>query len=65
LGDARARRQRYLRTESAGLPVPRGVMEIHDAGLRQRASRERVPSDRDLAVKTGYELATVRPPYAA
>jgi methylaspartate mutase epsilon subunit len=48
----------YLRIlEPAGLPLPRDVMEVHEAGLRERAARERVPFDRDLAVKSVYEIA--------
>jgi methylaspartate mutase epsilon subunit len=48
----------YLRIlDPAGLPLPRDVMEIHEAGLRERAARERVPFDRDLAVKSVYEIA--------
>src|SRR5690349_4045600 len=48
----------YLRIlEPAGLPLPRDVMEVHEAGLRGRAAKERVPFDRDLAVKSVYEIA--------
>src|SRR5690348_2078781 len=48
----------YLRIlEPAGLPLPRDVMEVHEAGLRERAAKERVPFDRDLAVKSVYEIA--------
>jgi methylaspartate mutase epsilon subunit len=48
----------YLRIlEPAGLPLPRDVMQVHEAGLRERAARERVPFDRDLAVKSVYEIA--------
>jgi methylaspartate mutase epsilon subunit len=48
----------YLRIlDPAGLPLPRDVMEVHEAGLRERAARDRVPFDRDLAVKSVYEIA--------
>jgi methylaspartate mutase epsilon subunit len=48
----------YLRILDAGdLPLPRDVMEIHEAGLRERAAKERVPFDRDLAVKSVYEIS--------
>ena len=39
------------------LPLPRDVMEVHEAGLRERAAREGVPCDRDLAVRSVYEIA--------
>ena len=48
----------YLRIfDPAGLPLPRDVMQVHEAGLRARAARDRVAYDRDLAVKSVYELA--------
>jgi methylaspartate mutase epsilon subunit len=48
----------YLRIfDPAGLPLPRDVMEVHEAGLRERAAREGVPCDRDLAVRSVYEIA--------
>jgi len=48
----------YLRIlDPAGLPLPADVMEVHEAGLRARAAKERVPFGRDLAVRSVYELA--------
>ena len=48
----------YLRIFDPGaLPLPREVMEVHEAGLRARAAKERVPFDRDLAVRSVYELS--------
>ena len=48
----------YLRIfDPAGLPLPRDVMEVHEAGLRARAANERVSFDRDLAVRSVYEIA--------
>jgi hypothetical protein len=32
-------------------------MEVHEAGLRARAAKERVPFDRELAVRSVYEMA--------
>jgi methylaspartate mutase epsilon subunit len=50
--------QGYLRILEAGaLPLPRDVLEVHEAGLRARAARERVAFGRDLAVQSVYELA--------
>jgi methylaspartate mutase epsilon subunit len=46
----------YLRIlDAAALPLPRGVLEVHEAGLRRRAARERVPFDHELAVQSVYE----------
>lgn len=48
----------YLRIyDPAGLPLPKDVMEVHEAGLRARAAREGVPYDRELAVRSVYEIA--------
>jgi len=48
----------YLRIfDPGGLPLPRDVMEVHAAGLRARAANQRVPFDRDLAVRSVYELS--------
>ena len=48
----------YLRVlEPGGLPLPRDVLDIHEAGLRARAARERVEYGRDLAVQSVYELS--------
>jgi methylaspartate mutase epsilon subunit len=48
----------YLRIlDPAGLPLPADVMEVHEAGLRARAAKERVAFGRDLAVRSVYELA--------
>ena len=48
----------YLRVlEPGGLPLPRDVLQIHEAGLRARAARERVAYGRDLAVQSVYELS--------
>jgi methylaspartate mutase epsilon subunit len=50
--------QGYLRILEAGaLPLQRDVLEVHEAGLRARAARERVAFGRDLAVQSVYELA--------
>ncbi len=47
----------YLRIlDPAGLPLPAEVMEVHEAGLRARAAKERMPYGRDLAVRSVYEL---------
>lgn len=47
-----------LRLLSAGdMPIPRDVMEIHEAGLRRRAEKERVPFGDELAVGSVYELS--------
>lgn len=48
----------YLRIyDPAGLPLPPDVIEVHEQGLRERAAKERVPFDRDLAVRSVYELS--------
>lgn len=56
----------FLRIFNPGaLPLPRDVMEIHRAALRARAAREGVPCDRELAIRSVYEisepLATLMP----
>jgi methylaspartate mutase epsilon subunit len=48
----------YLRIlEPGALPLPRDILDIHEAGLRARAARDGVPYGRDLAVQSVYELA--------
>jgi methylaspartate mutase epsilon subunit len=48
----------YLRIFDAGaLPLPRDVLEVHRDGLRERAAREGVPCDRELAIRSVYELS--------
>jgi methylaspartate mutase epsilon subunit len=48
----------YLRIlEPGDLPLPRDILELHEAGLRERAARERIPFGRDLAIRSVYELA--------
>ncbi len=46
----------YLRIlDAAALPLPREVMEVHEAGLRRRAERAGVAFDHELAVQSVYE----------
>jgi len=46
----------YLRVlDAADVPLPREVMEVHEAGLRRRAERSGVPFDHELAVQSVYE----------
>jgi methylaspartate mutase epsilon subunit len=48
----------YLRIlEPGAVPLPKDVLEVHEAGLRARAARERVAFGRDLAVQSVYEIA--------
>jgi methylaspartate mutase epsilon subunit len=48
----------YLRIfDPAGLPLPKDVMEVHETGLRARAAKEGAPYDRELAVRSVYEIA--------
>jgi methylaspartate mutase epsilon subunit len=48
----------YLRIFDPGdLPLPRDVMEVHREGLRERAAKEGVAFDRELAIKSVYELS--------
>jgi len=48
----------YLRIlEPGDLPLPRDILAVHEAGLRERASREGVAFGRDLAVQSVYELS--------
>src|SRR5690242_11423020 len=48
----------YLRIlEPGDLPLPRDVLEVHEAGLRARATREGVAFGRDLAVQSVFELS--------
>jgi methylaspartate mutase epsilon subunit len=47
-----------LRIFDAGaLPLPSDVMEVHRDALRARAAREGVPFDRELAIRSVYELS--------
>lgn len=47
-----------LRMFSVGdMPIPRDVMEVHEAGLRRRAEKERVAFDENLAVSSVFELS--------
>lgn len=48
----------YLRILSAGdMPIPRDVLEVHEAGLRRRAEKEGLPYGDELAVTSVYELS--------
>ena len=48
----------YLRIfDAAGLPLPKDVLEVHEHGLRERASREGIAYDRELAIRSVYEMA--------
>ncbi|KAB2920301.1 MAG: methylaspartate mutase subunit E [Hyphomicrobiaceae bacterium] len=48
----------YLRILSPGqMPIPRDVLEVHEAGLRRRAEIEAIPFGEDLAVSSVYELS--------
>ena len=48
----------YLRIlEPGAMPLPRDILEIHEAGLRARAARENIAYGRDLAVQSVYELS--------
>lgn len=48
----------YLRIFDAGaLPLPADVLEVHREGLRERAAREGVACDRELAIRSVYELS--------
>ena len=48
----------YLRYfDAAAMPIPKDVLEIHQAALRRRAETENRPYDRDLAVQSVYEIA--------
>ena len=48
----------YLRIFDPGdVPLPRDVMEVHTAGLRERAAKEGVAFDRELAIRSVYELS--------
>lgn len=47
----------YLRILDPGLmPIPKEVLEAHEAGLRRRASRDGIEYGVDLAVDSVYEL---------
>jgi methylaspartate mutase epsilon subunit len=47
-----------LRIFDAGLmPFPRDVLEEHESRLRERAARDRVPYDNELAVASVFELS--------
>jgi methylaspartate mutase epsilon subunit len=43
--------------DPAGLPLPKDVLEVHEAGLRARAAKEGVRYDRDLAIRSVYEIS--------
>ncbi|MCC7080599.1 MAG: methylaspartate mutase subunit E [Burkholderiales bacterium] len=48
----------YLRILDPGaLPLPRDVLDVHRAGLEARAARERVPCNRELAIRSVYEMS--------
>ena len=48
----------YLRIlEPGAVPLPADVMDVHRAGLEARAAREGVPCDRELAIRSVYELS--------
>jgi len=48
----------YLRILDAGaMPIPRDVMEVHEAQLRRRAEAEGVDYGEDLAVNSVFELS--------
>lgn len=48
----------YLRILSPGnMPIPKDVLEVHEAGLRRRAEKEGLPYGDDLAVTSVYELS--------
>lgn len=48
----------YLRVLDPGLmPIPRDVLEVHEAGLRKRAERDNIEYGTDLAVDSVYELS--------
>ena len=47
-----------LRILDPGLmPFPRDVLDVHEARLRQRAARDGVPYDDELAVASVFELS--------
>jgi methylaspartate mutase epsilon subunit len=54
--------------DPGALPLPRDVLEVHRAGLEARAAREGVPCDRELAIRSVFEmsepLALLRPALA-
>ena len=39
------------------MPFPRDVLEVHEARLRDRAARDGVPYDNELAVASVFELS--------
>ena len=48
----------YLRIYDPGnMPFPDDVMAVHEERLKQRADKEGVPFDRNLAVKSVYEIS--------
>ncbi len=48
----------YLRILDAGdMPFPKDVLDFHEDRLRERAGREGVPYDHDLAVTSVYEIS--------
>jgi len=48
----------YLRIFDPGaLPLPKDVLEVHTEALRKRAAKERVAYDRELAIRSVYEIS--------
>ena len=48
----------YLRILDPGLmPFPKDVLAVHEAGLRRRAEREKLPYGPELAVQSVYEIS--------
>ncbi len=48
----------YLRMYDCGdMPIPADVMSFHEERLRERAAKEGVPYDHDLAVASVYEIS--------
>ena len=46
----------YLRIlDAADVPIPREVLEVHEAGLKRRATRDRIAYGHDLAIQSVYE----------
>ncbi|HXR55273.1 MAG TPA: methylaspartate mutase subunit E [Casimicrobiaceae bacterium] len=48
----------YIRIlDPAGLPLPRDVLDIHRSGLEARAAKEGISCDRELAIRSVYEMS--------
>jgi methylaspartate mutase epsilon subunit len=43
--------------EPGAMPIPRDVMEVHEAQLRRRAEAEGIAYGADLAVSSVFELS--------